>query len=1447
MIHPTGSLTDGSNPRGWAPDHELGDVTVAVSHFKAHTPAIRNVASNTDERAESIGRAGNSVGSASISGALGPLGSSMEGSAHQQYQHAASMVNSTANRHRGMATALRDNAESYEGVEAENAGRFNSIALPPPSAGSKPGGTQASGPTSPSSASGGSAWHGPNRPVNPQDTSVSGANRNCVGDPVDVATGDVVLIEQDLALPAPLPFALQRTHISSYRAGRWFGSSWSSTVDQRLELDDDGVCYVAPDGLVLVYPHPSPDQPVLPSVGPDWALRVSADGAYTVTLADRSLRFATRSGPRQRIVELDAIVDESGNRVDIERDEQHVPTLLRHSSGYRVALHAVGERITELHVLGERPDVDVVVRRYGYDERGRLTEVINSSGLAGRFEYDAAGRLTGWRDRNGTSNHYEYDAAGRCVRTTGTDGYLDSTLHYDTERRVTTFTNSLGQVTSYQLNDLRQTVAETDPLGNVTVFGWDRQHRLLSRTDPLGRTTRFRYAANGEVASVTRPDGSQVRIDARVPLAISVSADGRAWRRTYPSGEQPDPLAAPIGVSATTTNVGALRDTVERRAGGGAGGRGPRDVFGRPVSEVDRVGREARLGWTVDGARAWRATPSARERWRYDPEGNEIEYTDAVGQVGRAEYGPFDLCTATVDATGARTTYAYDTELRMIAVTNPHGQTWHYRYDPMGRILESVDFDGRGQRFEYDAAGQLTRLENAAGQAVEYRYDAIGNLVEQRTESGRITYAYDPVGNLVAAAGPDGELTIERDDTGRVTAQTTNGRTTTFDYDGPLTRRRTPSGVESEWRYDSGGRPASVALAGHVMSFRGNDTGREQLRCVDTVVLRRVVTDEGGSSTETVTVDGSGDGASARSRRYTSRPDDRLIGIDDAAGPIRLRLDAAGRVTELTATDRTERYAYDAMGNLTASAAGPHQYRGNTLISVGDTRYEHDAQGRLVTRSSGGRQWRYTWDAFDRLTAVLLPDATRWQYHYDPLGRRIAKQHVDGTGALLARVEFVWDGGILIEQIRTDAAGEQVTTWEHHPDDNHPLCQVDTGSSRQSSSGIHRFYTIVTDPLGTPVELVDATGASAWQSRTTLWGAPLTDASGPAGTPLRFPGQYHDAETGLHYNVYRYYDPVTARYLSPDPLGLAPAPNPLTYVPNPLYATDPLGLMMGTPCNTTTPSTTTPAVPTAPGNNATPGLVGNTASTHGPVTDAQFNNPNFVLDDHDQHLATAQQNYVNTLTDPNASRKDKNDASEALGESGALAYLRAHTGNNNIGLHYPNDSAGNAHTLTAQTGSPAWPNAVAFNGSGVTDVTYWDGNRLHVIEAKGGNSTLGERQQAYFHDQISGEDIRPALLQSPMPAPQATANAATIRNGQWIDYQPGDRIPQAIKTYGNLPPLDQGTRPYLTDIGYTMQNSSIADGRNQVGQDILTNLNANNVHYVPVYTTGYGVAVNQRP
>ncbi|MDT0271183.1 DUF6531 domain-containing protein, partial [Streptomyces sp. DSM 44915] len=82
--------------------------------------------------------------------------------------------------------------------------------------------------------------------------------------PVDVATGELLMSATDVELPGILPLVIERHHISSYRAGRWFGTSWASTLDQRLILDEHGAQFLTADGMTLLYPRPLPDEPVLP-------------------------------------------------------------------------------------------------------------------------------------------------------------------------------------------------------------------------------------------------------------------------------------------------------------------------------------------------------------------------------------------------------------------------------------------------------------------------------------------------------------------------------------------------------------------------------------------------------------------------------------------------------------------------------------------------------------------------------------------------------------------------------------------------------------------------------------------------------------------------------------------------------------------------------------------------------------------------------------------------------------------------------------------------------------------------------------------------------------------------------------------------------------------------------------------------------------------------------
>jgi hypothetical protein len=120
------------------------------------------------------------------------------------------------------------------------------------------------------------------------EAGIQAAEKECKLDPVDVATGDMLLPQTDVELPGILPLMVQRTHVSSYRWGGWFGPSWASTLDQRLQADDVCITYAAPDGSRLVHPllDAAADGPVLPETGPRMPLSWDTEVVGAVRILD---------------------------------------------------------------------------------------------------------------------------------------------------------------------------------------------------------------------------------------------------------------------------------------------------------------------------------------------------------------------------------------------------------------------------------------------------------------------------------------------------------------------------------------------------------------------------------------------------------------------------------------------------------------------------------------------------------------------------------------------------------------------------------------------------------------------------------------------------------------------------------------------------------------------------------------------------------------------------------------------------------------------------------------------------------------------------------------------------------------------------------------------------------------------------------------------------------
>jgi RHS repeat-associated protein len=234
---------------------------------------------------------------------------------------------------------------------------------------------------------------------------------------------------------------------------------------------------------------------------------------------------------------------------------------------------------------------------------------------------------------------------------------------------------------------------------------------------------------------------------------------------------------------------------------------------------------------------------------------------------------------------------------------------------------------------------------------------------------------------------------------------------------------------------------------------------------------------------------------------------------------------------------------------------------GGRIAAKAATDYTWDDRGFLIEKrkglpEGGSERWRYTWNGSDLLSNVELPDGRTVELEYDAWARRALKrlraaQRLGGGGEVLSTTHYVWDRHMLVHEVQlsgNDTGGSRTYLFEN--EDLTPLAQ-------REGSGEWIHY--VGDVCETPDELVDSAGNLVGRLTRSTFGAANAAAGSQATTPFRAPGQFADDEIGLHYNRYRYYDPETGHYISPDPIGTSGGTNLYGYGPNPIGWFDPLG------------------------------------------------------------------------------------------------------------------------------------------------------------------------------------------------------------------------------------------------------------------------------------------------
>ncbi|WP_246173973.1 RHS repeat-associated core domain-containing protein [Paraburkholderia hayleyella] len=175
---------------------------------------------------------------------------------------------------------------------------------------------------------------------------------------------------------------------------------------------------------------------------------------------------------------------------------------------------------------------------------------------------------------------------------------------------------------------------------------------------------------------------------------------------------------------------------------------------------------------------------------------------------------------------------------------------------------------------------------------------------------------------------------------------------------------------------------------------------------------------------------------------------------------------------------------------------------------------------------------------------------------------RIADE--DGLGA--RTTHYVYEPGRFVpvaQAVREEAIAllDEPVYGDYYRQDEDPLW-----SPPPPAPSVDSLAWYQCDHLGTPQELTDERSEIAWAAEYRAWGVAkeairkASEGRAELRTPIRFQGQYHDHETGLHYNRYRYYDPEVGRFVGKDPIGYAGGVNLYAYAPSPVGWIDPLGL-----------------------------------------------------------------------------------------------------------------------------------------------------------------------------------------------------------------------------------------------------------------------------------------------
>ena len=791
-------------------------------------------------------------------------------------------------------------------------------------------------------------------------------------------------------------------------------------------------------------------------------------------------------------------------------------------------------RVPGAHALRTCTDAAGQVSGEVCDAAGRLLRQVSASGAVTEYSYDACGRVASVTDADGVMTEYRYDADSRLVAKTRAGVVVESFVYdlcgrvlerragtklvgryaYDAAGHVVRCVDAAWGTRSFSYDACGRVVKAVSGVGGTCFFDYDGAGRLLARrvaTSEGFATTSYAYDAVGNVVSVTDPFGAVTKYayDGAHRCTEVMNPDGSRVSYAYDGAGE----VANMHVAKPGERLGRLACEWVR------------DRAGRCLTVKDYLAGEnlARLG-AQRSAAATVATATTTVG---------SANASATTAAGRSSIGVSDGAESEADVY-VQTTYVSDALGRLVRV---------YSAPKLGDEVSDTAFFAASNRVS--AAGDASAAEvfaSTGAWSLAYSYDADGNVVQRTTPYGSTVYGYSPGGRVRSTQQVPAGVGVE--DSSSVGDKPGVAE---FAYDalGYLERVQVGECVSS-WVRDTSG-----VVMGYTEEVLGgaDEPGGSSSGVVQGVRVRR---NPAGKITRVEdTVKGSwceyAYDASGRLIRAVSSDDVSVVWVYDPVGLLMreethqegalVRVRAFSYAGERVQTVRLYEALEDGGSSVAPVAGVVEDLAGldaSSLVCTGSIQYSYDVRGfRTGATDHAGAAVRWGWDALGSLERV-----ERINHSSDSLLGSHLSAASDGNSTVWFAASSVRNMPVAVgsQQDRQDPVVSPLV-WDTTVPDAASL--VGVGVTEAVSAG---------SVFGGRDSILTGTGAGAYGFGTDIfgaaspvtWGASTTAAAGnglpglPADVGLTAQGAL--ATVGGELMGARLYDPVTAGFLSPDPV-----------------------------------------------------------------------------------------------------------------------------------------------------------------------------------------------------------------------------------------------------------------------------------------------------------------------